>query len=141
MAAALFRRKKAESAPAEQGGKQAKEKQVKKSEPLKVAKKQSQAGHKKISHKILVHPLITEKTTIQNSYNQYAFVVDGRANKIEIKQAIEETYKVRPLKVRTVNYLGKMVRGGRRGVTTRQKSWKKAIVILPPDKKIEVYEH
>lgn len=92
-----------------------------------------------LSYRILVHPLLTEKSTIQNSYNQYVFMVNARANKTEIKKALQETYHVKPLKVRIINNLGKAVRSGR-GKTNHLKDWKKAIVSLPAGKKIDVYE-
>jgi large subunit ribosomal protein L23 len=120
--------------------------EVKKPAQVKTEKKPSKKESKsvskgsKVSYKVLVHPLITEKSTIQNSYNQYAFVVNTRATKVEIKKAIKETYGITPTKVTTQNVLGKMVRSGRRGAVTRQKDWKKAIVIIPEGKKIDVYE-
>ncbi len=91
------------------------------------------------AYKVLLHPLITEKISWQNALNQYTFVVDRRANKIEIKKAIRQLYGVTPLKVRIINVTGKLVPSGR-GRYTRRKSWKKAIITLPAGKKIDVYE-
>lgn len=109
----------------------------------KTAKKKDKADAPKgsrVAYKVLAHPLLTEKTTIQNSLNQYAFVVADNANKVEIKKAIQELYHVAPTKIRIINVLGKSVRSGRRGQTTRQKNWKKAIITIPEGKKIDVYE-
>lgn len=78
----------------------------------------------------------TEKGTDLEKLNQYLFEVDSRANKIEIKQSIEEIYKV---KVKRVNTL--FVRGKLRRVRQQQGStsaWKKAIVTLKEGDKIEV---
>ena len=106
---------------------------AKKGQPTKERKSQ-------VAHQVLIHPLITEKSNIQSSLNQYVFMVGNRANKVEIKKAIEEIYHIKPSQVRIINVLGKMVRTGRRGQTSRQKNWKKAIVTIPAGKKIDVYE-
>ncbi|MCG2693579.1 50S ribosomal protein L23 [Candidatus Parcubacteria bacterium] len=71
-------------------------------------------------------------------YNQYAFEVKPKANKVQIKKAIETYYNVRPVKVNIINIQGKNVRWGRtRG---RTQDSKKAIVTLRQGDKIEVYE-
>lgn len=88
--------------------------------------------------RVLVKPLVTEKSSNFGMDNQYAFEVNTGANKIEIRKAIETYYKVRPVKVNVINVRGKNVRWGRaRGMT---KSWRKAVVTLHPGDKIEVYE-
>jgi len=90
-------------------------------------------------HKIIRRPLITEKSTIQKEMNnQLAFEVDRRANKIEIKKAVERIFKVQVEDVRTQNYQGKIKRLGRN--TGRRRHWKKAIVTLKPGQKIEFFE-
>lgn len=136
---ALFKRKKEQKKDNQQTKKVAPVKDGKKTDKPQKSSKERTKGSQ-ISYKALLHPLITEKSTIQNSLNQYAFVAAKRANKIDIKRAVKEIYGVTPLKVRIINNLGKTVRTGRRGITTRRKNWKKAIVILPQGKKIDVYE-
>ena len=90
-------------------------------------------------YKIIRRPLITEKSTIQKEMNnQLAFEVDRRANKIEIKKAVESIFKVQVEDVRTQNYQGKIKRLGRN--TGRRRHWKKAIVTLKPGQKIEFFE-
>ena len=90
-------------------------------------------------HKIIRRPLITEKSTIQKEMNnQLAFEVDRRANKIEIKKAVERIFKVQVEDVRTQNYQGKIKRLGRN--MGRRRHWKKAIVTLKPGQKIEFFE-
>ena len=90
-------------------------------------------------HKIIRRPLITEKSTIQKEMNnQLAFEVDRRANKIEIKKAVERIFKVQVEDVRTQNYQGKIKRLGRN--TGRRRHWKKAIVTLKAGQKIEFFE-
>ena len=90
-------------------------------------------------YKIIRRPLITEKSTIQKEMNnQLAFEVDRRANKIEIKKAVERIFKVQVEDVRTQNYQGKIKRLGRN--IGRRRHWKKAIVTLKPGQKIEFFE-
>ncbi len=93
----------------------------------------------KLSYRVLMHPLMTEKINLQSAFNQYTFMVSERANKIEIKQAISETYGIMPLKIRIINMRGKAVSSGR-GRSVYRKSWKKAIITLPVGKKIDIYE-
>ena len=91
------------------------------------------------AHKIIRRPLITEKSTLQKEiHNQLAFEVDRRANKIEIRKAVEKIFKVEVLDVRTMNYEGKRKRLGR--TMGRRPHWKKAIVTLQPGEKIEFFE-
>jgi len=73
---------------------------------------------------------LTEKGTIQTEkYNQYTFIVDRRANKIQIRKAIEELFNVKVIKVRTMNVRGKRRRKGLPS-EGRTSDWKKAIVTL-----------
>jgi large subunit ribosomal protein L23 len=83
--------------------------------------------------------LITEKgTALREKQNQYAFEVARDANKIEIKQAIEKIFSVKVTDVRTMQVHGKEKRQGR--FAGRRSDWKKAIVTLKPDQKIELFE-
>lgn len=90
-------------------------------------------------HHIIKQPLITEKSSkLKEQSNQIAFVVDPKANKIEIRQAIEKLFKVKVLRVQTLNILGKQKRYGRyMGWKT---DWKKAIVTLREGDRIEFFE-
>jgi large subunit ribosomal protein L23 len=83
-------------------------------------------------------PLITEKSTLQKETAvQYAFVVDRRANKAEIKEAVEKIFKVKVSEVRTLNVRGKMKRF--RFHRSRRPHWKKALVTLR-EGSIEIFE-
>ena len=83
--------------------------------------------------------LITEKgTVLREMRNQYHFEVDPSANKIEIKRAIETLFSVKVKSVRTQQHQGKARRQGR--YAGRRSDWKKAIVTLQPDQKIELFE-
>lgn len=86
-------------------------------------------------HQIIVRPLVTEKGMNRSSrYNQYAFEVNSMANKIDVRNAIEELFEgVKVIKVRIQNRRGKPRRYRfRYGFT---KAWKKAIVTLDPESK------
>ena len=90
-------------------------------------------------HDIIIRPWITEKTMDMQEEGKYVFVVDRRANKTEIKNALEAIFDVKVKKVNTMNMLGKVKRMGR--FEGRRPSWKKAIVTLAPDSKtIEFFE-
>ena len=81
--------------------------------------------------------VLTEKATLlSEKLNQYVFKVTPRANKIQIKQAIEVLMKKRVLRVNTANYAGKKKRE-RRADFGRRAHWKKAIVTLAAGEKIE----
>jgi large subunit ribosomal protein L23 len=90
-------------------------------------------------YQIIKKPLITEKGTRQKeSYNQICLKVDRRANKVEIRQAVEQLFKTKVLGVKTMNIMGKKRRVGRN--TGAKSDWKKAIVKLAPGKTIEFFE-
>ena len=89
-------------------------------------------------YEVLRRPLITEKNTIQQDHDKYAFEVDRDANKRQVKQAVEEAFNVKVKAVNVMNIPGRMRRVGRRQVLTQ--SWKKAIVTLQPGGKIELFE-
>lgn len=89
------------------------------------------------AHTIIKNPVVTEKSTdLTGKYNKYSFVVDERANKIEIKKAIEELFKVKVIKVNTVRMRGKQRRV--RFQQGKTPDWKKAIVSLREGDKIEL---
>ena len=111
---------------------------------------------------IIIKPLITEKMTklteaaadpkltrvqrlkgiaLKPAENRYGFIVDKRANKIEIKKAVEEFYNVKVLDVNTMNYSGKnKSRWTKAGLLQgRTNAFKKAIVTLAPDNTIDFY--
>ena len=89
-------------------------------------------------YQVVIKPLITEKGTTQNEeLNQYAFHVHERANKQQIREAIEKIYEVRVEKVRTMKRQGKQRRY--RYTHGRTASMKKAVVTLHPDDHIDLF--
>ena len=87
---------------------------------------------------IIIRPVITEKTNGLMAEGKYTFVVDPRASKGVIKQAIEDKFKVKVKDVNTSRVQGKIRRMGRH--VGRQPSWKKAVVTLEAWQKIEFFE-
>lgn len=88
---------------------------------------------------VIRRPLITEKSTgLREERNIVAFEVDRRANKIEVKRAVENQFKVEVAEVRIANMHGKERRQGR--YAGRRPDWKKAYVRLTGDKTIEFFE-
>jgi large subunit ribosomal protein L23 len=88
---------------------------------------------------IIKRPVLTEKSYDQMNEGKYTFMVDVRANKYQIKQAIETVFGVKVDKVNTLRQQGKLKRMGR--YEGRRPSYKKAVVKLKPgSKKIEFFE-
>ncbi len=93
---------------------------------------------------ILVKPVVTEKMTrAGEKLSQYAFVVDIRVNKIEIKKAVEKMYNVTVESVNTMRYLGKIkTRGTKSGyITGKRNNFKKAIVTLKKGDTIDFFSN
>jgi large subunit ribosomal protein L23 len=93
---------------------------------------------------IIKKPVITEKMTdASEKYNRFAFVVDRKANKIEIKKAVEEMYNVAVDSVRTMVCIGKKrVRGTKSGmIVGKTSTYKKAIVTLAEGDSIDFYSN
>jgi large subunit ribosomal protein L23 len=92
-------------------------------------------------YEVIIRPVDTEKTRYQASeLGQYTFEVDRRANKIEVKQAIENIFEVAVLAVNMMNVPAKVSRRrGRRGAV-RHSAWKKAVVTLAEGQRLDVFE-
>lgn len=150
---AIFGKDKTEKSPVDR--KKTDTKTAKISDSKKVSMKEVYGNTKKVSsakqietevkkkelgnaYNILIKPLITEKASNLQHENKYVFEVRESSNKIEITDAIEEVYGIKPLSVNTVRVNGKKVRSGKR--VGRRKDWKKAVVTLPAGKTINLYE-
>jgi large subunit ribosomal protein L23 len=90
-------------------------------------------------HDVLIRPVISEKSTYLTERNTYSFEVRPDANKHQVKEAVEAAFKVDVLGVRVVNVKPKAKRRGRRtpGLVP---GWRKAIVTIAADQKIELFE-
>ncbi|MBN1845086.1 MAG: 50S ribosomal protein L23 [Sedimentisphaerales bacterium] len=89
-------------------------------------------------YQVVIRPLITEQGTHQaEALRAYPFEVNFKANKAQIKKAVEMIYNVKVTDVRTANHKGKPRRRGRvRGTTSH---WKKAVVVLHEDYRIDLF--
>lgn len=93
----------------------------------------------KAHHHLIRGPIITEKTHAQKeAANKVTLRVDPKANKIEIRKAVEEIFKVKVLAVNTSNMKGKHKRLGRN--EGYRPNWKKAVVTLAPGEKLSGFE-
>jgi large subunit ribosomal protein L23 len=93
---------------------------------------------------ILIKPIITEKATSDSElFNRYAFVVNKKANKLEIKGAVEAAYGVSILSVKTLNYpIKRNTKFTKKGLVTGIKSgYKKAIIKLAEGESIDFYNN
>ena len=93
---------------------------------------------------ILIKPVITEKMTDESEkFNRFGFIVDRRANKLEIKDAVEKMYGVSVEKVRTMVYPGKAKSRNTKGgvISGRTNSYKKAIVDVADGESIDFYSN
>ena len=89
-------------------------------------------------YSVIVRPLITEQGVhFANTKGAYSFEVNKKANKVQVKSAVEKMYGVKVRKVRTANRKGKVRRRGR--TTGSTPSWKKAVVFLEPDYHIDLF--
>lgn len=90
-------------------------------------------------YSVIKKPHVTEKTSLgSETNNKVALVVDKSANKIEIKQAIENLFKVKVDTVRTVTVAGKVKRSGK--TLGKRSNWKKAYVTLQEGQSIDFFE-
>ncbi|HOP00336.1 MAG TPA: 50S ribosomal protein L23 [Bacteroidales bacterium] len=93
---------------------------------------------------ILLKPVVTEKMTAQgDKFNRYGFIVDKRANKLQIKKAVEDLYGVTVDSVNTLRYGGKVkTRNTKSGLLTgKTNAYKKAVITLAEGSKIDFYSN
>ena len=94
------------------------------------------------SYEVIIRPIDTEKTRYQASeLGQYTFEVDRRANKIDVKRAVEEIFEAEVVSVNMMNMPSKgSKRYGRGRRVVRRSPWKKAVVTVAEGQKLEVFE-
>ncbi|MDD2207413.1 MAG: 50S ribosomal protein L23 [Aminobacterium sp.] len=93
---------------------------------------------KLLAHDIIIRPIVTEKSSRLMEHNKYTFEVHPSANKIQVKEAVQEVFKV---KVKNVHIIRVHAKPKRMGVFLgKTRSWKKAIVSLPEGERIEFFE-
>lgn len=87
-------------------------------------------------YQVLKRPILTEKSDFQRDDNQYVFEVDRKANKLQIKEAIEQLFDVEVMAVNTMIMKPKRRKLGRKMIVTRP-AWKRAVVTLAPGERIQ----
>lgn len=91
------------------------------------------------TYEVLRRPIVTEKSGLQSEHlHRYTFEVDVRANKRQIKEAVERAFNVKVEAVNVINMRGKVRRLGKKLGWT--KDWKKAVVTLVPGQSIQFFE-
>ncbi|MBI4090607.1 MAG: 50S ribosomal protein L23 [Candidatus Komeilibacteria bacterium] len=137
-----FKKEKKHAAPAHK---------QKEKEPATLTVRQEQEAARKVSvtklkkfatgivaQRILLKPIVSEKSAHLHTLRQYVFKVSPQANKISVKKAIYEAYHEEPASVRIIRVQGKrVVRGTVRG---QRSSYKKAIVMMPKGVTLPIYE-
>lgn len=90
------------------------------------------------NYNIIIKPLVTEQGMhFASTKNAYSFEVNKKANKVQIRSAVQALYNVKVVDVRTANVKGKPRRRGKH--MGYSKSWKKAVVVLHPDYHIDLF--
>lgn len=101
------------------------------------AKTEAAARETGDAYRVLIRPLVTEKTTTMAKDGKYAFEVSARTNKLAIKRAVKDLYGVDAVAVAVMSVYGKPVRG--RFGRSRRSSWRKAFVTLKKGQSIDVF--
>ena len=90
-----------------------------------------------LAQDVIIRPIITEQSMIEMENDKYTFEVDRRANKTEVKQAVEDLFDVKVVKVNILNVRGKLKRMGRYAGYTRKR--RKAVVQIHEGQSIEIF--
>ena len=91
-------------------------------------------------HRVLIKPVVSEKSYALMENNVYVFVVDQSATKVDVRKAVEEAFKVRVDNVNTLNRKGKLRRNRRTNTVGRRSDTKRAIVTLHEGDSIDLFE-
>jgi large subunit ribosomal protein L23 len=89
---------------------------------------------------VLIRPVVSEKTYALMDQNVYVFIVDPKATKIDVRNAVEQAFNVKVAKVNTLNRKGKSVRNRRTGIVGHRADSKRAIVTLQEGDSINLFE-
>jgi large subunit ribosomal protein L23 len=90
---------------------------------------------------VLIRPVVSEKTTSLMDNRTYVFIVDPKATKVDVRNAVEQAFNVKVTNVNTLNRKGKSTRNRRTGVVGSRPSTKRAIVTLAPGDTINLFEN
>jgi large subunit ribosomal protein L23 len=90
---------------------------------------------------VLIRPVVSEKTTGLMDNRTYVFIVDPKATKVDVRNAVEQAFNVKVTNVNTLNRKGKSTRNRRTGVVGTRPGTKRAIVTLAPGDTINLFEN
>ena len=90
---------------------------------------------------VLIRPVVSEKTTGLMDNRTYVFIVDPKATKVDVRNAVEQAFNVKVVNVNTLNRKGKSTRNRRTGVVGMRPSTKRAIVTLAEGDSINLFEN
>ena len=90
--------------------------------------------------KVIIGPVITEKSIKNTVANKYTFYVSKKAAKRQISRAVEELFKVNVLDIKVINIRGKKVRFGKKRIPGKQKDKRKAVVTIKAEQKIDIFD-
>jgi large subunit ribosomal protein L23 len=89
---------------------------------------------------LLLKALVTEKSVQETAKHRFTFAVEKNATKTEVRAAVEKTFGVNVVDIHTVAMRGKSYRTGKKWRFAKRPDWKKAIVTLKPEQKIDLFE-
>lgn len=89
---------------------------------------------------MLLKPIVTEKTIKETEKKRYTFAVSADQTKTDIKKRLEKLFKVNIIKIQTAVVIGKKYRSGRRWIYKKRPEWKKAVITIKPDQKIDLFD-
>jgi large subunit ribosomal protein L23 len=89
---------------------------------------------------VLKQPVITEKSMLAAQQGKFTFQVDGKATKSQVKQAVEDQFKVNVVSISTITTKGKVKRFGKKRTQVKTSDTKKAIVVLKKGQKIDLFD-
>ena len=92
-----------------------------------------------LNRQIIIRPIISEKSLNRAALSWYTFEVDLKAKKMTIKKAVNEAFKVKVLEIKTMIVKGKTGKFGKKRKESKKSNWKKAMVRLAPEQKIELF--
>ncbi|MBI5729397.1 MAG: 50S ribosomal protein L23 [Candidatus Magasanikbacteria bacterium] len=96
------------------------------------------ASSAEMAYRVIVKPLVTEKSALLQSQNHYTFVVANWVSKLQVKEAVKALYGVTPIAVNLVNVQGRRLRFGKSA--GQRSDFKKAIITLPPGQSITIHQ-
>jgi large subunit ribosomal protein L23 len=129
---------KKSQAPKQAAEQKTKSKPKSKSKAKPATKKKATTMLSRVATSTILEPVVSEKSAQLADSNVLVFKVAKTANRVQVRNAFRELYKVTPLRVNIINSRGKRVRFGR--VQGKRSDWKKAMIFLPKGVNVDIFE-